>query len=98
VARSHAGAAGFRRVQRLFALFGHATRLVVFQRLARRPSTAGELARNLPVSRTAIVQHLKQLEAEGLVGATTHGRRRVYHCRPEGLAPLADWLAKHAAG
>ena len=97
MARSHASAAELRRVHRIFALLGHSTRLVIYQRLARTPATAGELAGNLPISRTAIVQHLKLLEQAGLVSASAFGRRRVYRCQPEVLQPLANWLTKYGA-
>lgn len=98
MAKSHAQAVPLRQVLRLFALFGHPLRVVMFQRLARAPMSAGDLARGLPVSRPAVVQHLKLLEAAGLVGARSSGRRRVYHARRAGLAPLSRWLAQHARG
>jgi DNA-binding transcriptional ArsR family regulator len=80
---------------RVFALFGHPIRVVIFQRLARAPMTAGELARGLPISRTAIVQHLKLLETARLVVASFEGRRRVYRVEPSGLAPLGQWLKQY---
>src|SRR4029453_7356538 len=92
MAKSHASAAQLRQGLRLFALFGHPIRVIIFQRIARTPGTAGELATNLPVSRTAIVQHLKLLESAKLVDAITEGRRRVYRIQPKGLAPIAKWL------
>jgi DNA-binding transcriptional ArsR family regulator len=92
MAKSHASAAQLRQVLRLFALFGHPIRVIIFQRIARTPGTAGELAKHLPVSRTAIVQHLKLLESAGLVSAASEARRRVYRIRPKGLAPIARWL------
>ena len=55
MAKSHASAAQLRQVLRLFALFGHPIRVIIFQRIARTPQTAGDLATSLPVSRTAIV-------------------------------------------
>jgi predicted transcriptional regulator len=97
MAKSHAGGAKLRQVLRLFALFGHAIRVVIFQRLARAPSTAGELARGLPISRTAIVQHLKLMEDARLVSASLDGRRRVYRVRNKGLAPLERWLKEHTS-
>jgi DNA-binding transcriptional ArsR family regulator len=96
MAKSHAHAARLRQVLRLFALFGLPIRVVIFQRLALAPGTAGELARNLPVSRTAIVQHLKLLESAGLVAASADGRRRVYRVQPAGLAPLARWVTQYS--
>jgi|SRR3954447_16454396 DNA-binding transcriptional ArsR family regulator len=96
MAKSHANAAQLRQVLRLFALFGHPIRVIIFQRIARTPGTAGDLAAGLPVSRTAVVQHLKLLEAAKLVMAASEGRRRVYRIRRYGLAPLTKWLDQHS--
>jgi DNA-binding transcriptional ArsR family regulator len=76
----------------LLRLLGDPIRLIVFDRLARKPQTAGELAKQMPVTRTAIVQHLTKLKAAGLVAATADGRRRIYRAAPAGLTPLRDWL------
>ncbi|HEY2835079.1 MAG TPA: metalloregulator ArsR/SmtB family transcription factor [Rhizomicrobium sp.] len=91
--RSHA--AQFRQTLALFAIFGHSIRVVMFQRLARTPMTAGDLAKTLPVSRTAVVQHLKRMEAAGLVAPVQSGKRRLYRIEPTGLEPLAQWLGNH---
>jgi DNA-binding transcriptional ArsR family regulator len=79
----------------VFALFGCPLRVVIFQRLARTPMSAGALAQGLPVSRTAVVQHLKRLQAARLVAAAADGRRRVYRVRPQGLEPLSRWLRQY---
>jgi DNA-binding transcriptional ArsR family regulator len=79
----------------IFKLFGVPLRLIVFQRVARRPSTAGELAKELPITRPAVVQHLSLLKRHGLVEAVTEGRRRVYRAARGGLAPLRDWLMEN---
>jgi DNA-binding transcriptional ArsR family regulator len=92
MAKSHAHGAAFRSVLRLFALFGHPVRVVIFQRLARAPMTAGELALGLPISRTAVVQHLKLLETARLVNASPDGRKRIYSIRPEALD---RWLRQY---
>jgi len=76
----------------IFKAFGVPLRLVVFQRVARRPSTASELAKELPVGRAAVVQHLTVLRKLGLVDATTEGRNRIYRTTSAGLAPLREWL------
>jgi DNA-binding transcriptional ArsR family regulator len=96
MARSHANAGTLRELLRVFALFGHPLRVVIFQRLAATPMTAGELARGLPISRTAIVQHLKRLESARLVQGSLDGRRRIYRASRRGLAPLQIWLAKYS--
>jgi DNA-binding transcriptional ArsR family regulator len=79
----------------LFKLFGVPLRLVVFQRVARRPSTASELARELPITRPAVVQHLTLLKQHGLVEAQARGRDRVYRATRTGLAPLREWLERY---
>jgi DNA-binding transcriptional ArsR family regulator len=94
--KSHKNAIELREVLRVFALFGHPLRVVIFQRLARTPMNAGELARGLPVSRTAIVQHLKLLETARLVDASFDGRRRIYRVDLRGLAPLERWLTRYS--
>ena len=96
MAKSHANSNALREVLRVFALFGHPLRVVIFQRLATTPSTAGELARGLPISRTAIVQHLRLLENAKLVQGSFDGRRRIYRVCLAGLVPLKSWLARYA--
>lgn len=95
MAKSRAHAADFRAALRVFALFGHPVRAIIFQRLARSPMTAGDLADTLPVTRTAVVQHLKRLEAARLLTSSSEGRRRMYQIDRRGLAPLGRWLKRH---
>jgi DNA-binding transcriptional ArsR family regulator len=95
MAKAHGHARELREVLKIFSLFGRPIRVVIFQRLARQPSTASELARQLPVSRVAVVQHIKLLERAGLVVGSREGKGRVYHIRPQGLEVLARWLANH---
>jgi DNA-binding transcriptional ArsR family regulator len=64
------------------------TRRAIVGRLARGPLPVGELARELPVSRPAVSQHLKVLKSAGLVRARQLGTRRVYHLDPAGIDVL----------
>jgi DNA-binding transcriptional ArsR family regulator len=68
------------------------TRREIFERLARAPSAVGDLARELPVSRPAVSQHLKVLRDAGLVVHRTLGTRNVYEIDPNGLGALRAWL------
>jgi DNA-binding transcriptional ArsR family regulator len=54
-------------------------RRAMFEHLAERPRAVGELARELPVSRPAVSQHLKVLKGAGLVVGT----RRIYQVKSE---------------
>ena len=79
----------------LFQVFGVPLRLVIFQRLSRHPQTASELAKELPITRTAVVQHLTVLKTYGLVESVADGRRRIYRTCPAALAPLREWLERY---
>ena len=67
---------------------GDATRMAIFQKLANGPIAVNELARQLPVSRPAVSQHLKVLKDAGLVTDMKEGTRRLYQLDPEGVARL----------
>jgi len=74
------------------------TRRVIFERVAARPSAVGELARDLPVSRPAVSQHLRVLKDAGLVADTADGTRRIYRLDPRGIGAVRDWLDRFWAG
>jgi DNA-binding transcriptional ArsR family regulator len=67
---------------------GDSTRRAIFERLAERPQSVGELAGELPVSRPAVSQHLKVLKDAGLVVDRAAGTRRIYQLNPDGLGAL----------
>jgi DNA-binding transcriptional ArsR family regulator len=71
---------------------GDPTRRAIFERIAERPSAVGELARELPVSRPAVSQHLKVLKDAGLVVDTAAGNRRIYRLDPTGVGALRAYL------
>jgi DNA-binding transcriptional ArsR family regulator len=68
------------------------TRRTIFERLRRGPRPVGELARELPVSRPAVSQHLRVLERAGLVRARQEGTRRYYSVDGDGLADLRAYF------
>jgi DNA-binding transcriptional ArsR family regulator len=74
---------------------GDPTRREIFARLADRPSAVGELARELPVSRPAVSQHLRVLKEAGLVTDRPAGNRRIYRIDPDGLASLRADLERY---
>ena len=73
-------------------LLGDPSRRAIFELLARRPSSVGELAAQLPISRPAVSQHLRALKDGGLVVDTAVGTRRVYRLNPDGVAALRAYL------
>jgi DNA-binding transcriptional ArsR family regulator len=73
-------------------LLGDPTRRAIFELLARRPSTVGELAQQLPITRSAVSQHLRVLKDGGLVVSRAEGTRRIYRLNPDGVAALRAYL------
>jgi DNA-binding transcriptional ArsR family regulator len=71
---------------------GDPSRRTIFERLASNPSSVGELAQTMPVSRSAVSQHLRVLKEAGLVTETPQGTRRIYRLDPSGIAAVRDWL------
>lgn len=82
-------------VENALAALGDPTRRAIFERVAARPSAVGELARDLPVSRPAVSQHLRVLKEAGLVTETPQGTRRIYRLDPRGIAAMRGWLDAH---
>jgi DNA-binding transcriptional ArsR family regulator len=68
------------------------TRRAIFERVAEQPQAVVELARELPVSRPAVSQHLKVLKEAGLVVDRPVGTRRIYQLDPGGLEALRAQL------
>ena len=68
------------------------TRRTIVSRLADGPQAVAQLAAELPVSRSAVSQHLKVLKDAGLVSERAVGTRRVYRLNPAAVAALRDQL------
>lgn len=75
-------------VNKSWTALGDTTRRTIFELLVEHPSSVTELARALPVTRSAVSQHLKVLKDAGLVGDTPAGKHRIYRVDPDGLAAL----------
>lgn len=76
----------------VFAALADPTRREIFERVAGRPQSVGELAGDLPVSRPAVSQHLRVLREAGLVLDDAVGTRRVYRMDTGGIAELRAYL------
>ena len=74
----------------LLGAFSDPTRQAVLNLLRRRPSTVGEIAERLPVSRPAVSQHLLILKTAGLVDEERRGTRHYFRLNPKSLAELRE--------
>jgi DNA-binding transcriptional ArsR family regulator len=68
------------------------TRLAVFELVAARPRSVAEITRSLPVSQSAVSQHLKVLKAASLVRAEAKGARNIYRVDLTGVLRMRKWL------
>ncbi len=62
------------------------------ERLSRGPTAVSELARPLPMSLPAAMQHLGVLEAAGLVRSEKIGRVRTCAIEPKALSLAEQWI------
>jgi DNA-binding transcriptional ArsR family regulator len=88
------GSAGAPVVEDAFGVLAHPVRRELLRRLARDEGRASDLAQRLPVSRSAVSQHLRLMLSLGVVAERHIGRERYYSLRREGLAEVCDWLAE----
>ena len=65
--------------------------------IASGPATATSLARQLPITRQAVVKHLQALAAAGLVSSERDGREVNYAAQADALAEAMRWLADTGA-
>jgi DNA-binding transcriptional ArsR family regulator len=73
------------------------SRREVLTALGGRPASATALARELPITRQAVLKHLTVLERSSLVSSRRAGREVRFEVRPETLTQTADWMASLAA-
>jgi DNA-binding transcriptional ArsR family regulator len=82
----------------VFAALADPTRRGLVSRLVREgPHTATDLARDLPITRQAVVHHLQSLGEAGLVDARRDGREVRYRATPEPLAQAVGWMLDSGA-
>jgi len=78
--------------QQAWDALGDGTRRAIVLRLREGPLAVGELATSMPVSRSAVSQHLKVLKDAGLVAEQAAGTRRIYRLNEAGVLALRDQL------
>jgi DNA-binding transcriptional ArsR family regulator len=86
------GTAGAPVVEDAFGVLAHPVRRELLRRLAREESRASDLALRLPVSRSAVSQHLRLMLEVGVVGERKAGRERYYSLRRDRLNEVDEWL------
>jgi DNA-binding transcriptional ArsR family regulator len=81
-------------LDRMYQALGDPTRRSMIERLTRGPASVSELAAPLPMSLSAVVQHLAVLEDSGLVTSEKMGRVRTCRLQPQALQAAERWLSE----
>ena len=79
-------------LDRAFQALADPTRRAMVERLARGPASVSELAAPLAMTMAAVLQHLRVLEASGLVTTAKSGRVRSCAVDPEAFGAVQSWI------
>ena len=81
-------------LDRTFQALADPTRRGMLARLSRGPASVSDLARPLPISLPAVLQHLQALESSGLVRSEKKGRVRTVSIEPAAMDAAERWFAE----
>lgn len=79
----------------IFRALADPTRRAIYEKLAAGRMNASALREGMEISQPAMSQHLAVLRGARLVREQRQGRFVNYEIDPEGLALIAQWLAKY---
>jgi DNA-binding transcriptional ArsR family regulator len=68
------------------------TRREIVERLVTQPASVSDIAREMPITRSAVSQHLQILKSVGLVSDQAEGTRRIYRVDPDALAIIRAYF------
>ena len=85
-------------LDRVFQALADPSRRLMVERLSQGPASVSELARPLPMTLAAVVQHVQVLEASGLVRSQKTGRVRTCSIEPAVLRTAEHWITERRAG
>lgn len=79
----------------LFKALAHPARLAILKYLAETSTCiTGDIAEELPLGRTTVNQHLKELKDAGLIQGTTEGAKTCYCLEPKRIKELKKMFGK----
>ena len=78
----------------VFRALSDPTRRDVVARLSAKPASVSELAAPYRMAMPSFLEHLKVLEASGLVWSEKKGRVRTYQLSSDRLKVAEDWLSR----
>ena len=78
-----------------FKALADPSRRRIVEALAAGPMTVRQLTDGLPITQSAVSQHLGVLRQAGLVSFEPHGASNVYSLDPHGLGLIRGWLDRY---
>lgn len=81
----------------IFKALADPTRRAIFDKLVTGSMNASALREGMPITQSAMSQHLAVLRNARLVREQRQGRFVNYDVDPDGVALIAQWLAKYRA-
>jgi DNA-binding transcriptional ArsR family regulator len=87
-----------RSLDLMFQALSDPTRRAIVERLSHGPASVSDLARPLPMSLPAVVQHLQLLEQSGLVKSEKVGRVRTCTVDSGALSLAEKWINDRRIG
>jgi DNA-binding transcriptional ArsR family regulator len=85
-------------LDQMFQALADPTRRAMVERLSLGPLSVSDLAAPLPMSLPGVVQHLKILEASGIVCSEKVGRVRTCRIEPAALSQAEQWINARRLG
>jgi DNA-binding transcriptional ArsR family regulator len=79
-------------LNRVFHALSDPARREMVERLTRGPMSVTDLARPLPMSLPAVMQHIQVLQSAGLVDTEKVGRVRTCSVQPDIFASVENWI------
>ena len=79
--------------QPAFRALADPSRRMILIHLSKGDMTIGGVAERFDMTRAAVKKHLTVLEQGKLISVHARGRERINRLEPDGLKPVADWVA-----
>jgi DNA-binding transcriptional ArsR family regulator len=85
-------------LDRTFQALADKSRRTMVERLTLGPASVSELAEPLAMSLAAVVQHVRVLEACGVVKTEKVGRTRMCRIEPAAMTAAEQWITERRRG
>ena len=82
------------QIDHMFQALADPARRLMVERLSRGPASVSELAEPFDMSLSAVAQHIRLLQASGLIASEKIGRVRTCRIEPKALRTVEQWITE----